>query len=61
MLTDWTRKVVKAVLIGTLFLPLQACTSNLGGQQVDVADAYSSSGAIYVTPYNRTIFSSHNF
>jgi len=60
MLINWKRKTAKAALISAVLMSLQACT-NLPEGNASVAEAYSSSGSVAVTPYNRTIFSSSNF
>lgn len=55
------RRIGKLALIGALFTSLQACSPISSSPQSSVADAYHSSGAIAIQPYNRTIFSSNNF
>ena len=54
------RNLTRIALIGAIFASLQACTS-LPSNDNGVAEAYRTSGAVAVSPYSRTIFSSSNF
>lgn len=56
-----TRTITKAILMMAVLVSLQACTPNTSVEYSAVADAYNTSGVMPVTPYTRTIFSSHNF
>ena len=61
MLTEWKKKAINTALSGAVILSLQACTPLADSQQIDVAEAYSSSGIVAITPYTRSIISTHNF
>ncbi|MFO0388401.1 MAG: hypothetical protein ACK502_01585 [Alphaproteobacteria bacterium] len=60
-MTAILRITTKALLMVVALVSLQACSPASGTDYTAVAEAYDTSGVMPVTPYTRTIFSSHNF